>query len=184
LKGRFPHLVPTVRATKKQLVMAPKRATSKAVASIHDAAKAALLAEKKGKALTDTPPRGLQRRRCQQQETTSGSPHPRRHCAHLQFRGRTTSTTTRLRSVKGRRHYRGWRIHQHLGQRPAEATSFARQKQPPVEAERNPQSQAPTTHHASQGASNDTRCGAERSGARTRDRAHARRRPIQPAART
>jgi hypothetical protein len=36
--------------------MAPKRATSKAAASIDDAAKAALLAEKKGKALTDTTP--------------------------------------------------------------------------------------------------------------------------------
>jgi hypothetical protein len=33
--------------------MAPKRASSKAAASIDDAAKAALLAEKKGKALMD-----------------------------------------------------------------------------------------------------------------------------------
>jgi hypothetical protein len=37
--------------------MAPKRATSKAAASIDDAAKAALLAEKKGKALVDTTPK-------------------------------------------------------------------------------------------------------------------------------
>jgi hypothetical protein len=36
--------------------MAPKRATLKAVVSIDDAAKAALLAEKKGKALADTNP--------------------------------------------------------------------------------------------------------------------------------
>jgi hypothetical protein len=36
--------------------MAPKRATSKAAASIDDATKAALLAEKKGKALTDNTP--------------------------------------------------------------------------------------------------------------------------------
>jgi hypothetical protein len=57
LKGRFPHLAPTVRATKKQPVMAPKRATSKAAASIDNAAKAALLAEKKGKALADNAPR-------------------------------------------------------------------------------------------------------------------------------
>jgi hypothetical protein len=34
-------------------VMPPKRASSKAAASIDDAAKAALLAEKKGKALVD-----------------------------------------------------------------------------------------------------------------------------------
>jgi hypothetical protein len=42
--------------TKKQPAMAPKRATSKATASIDDATKAALLAEKKGKALADTTP--------------------------------------------------------------------------------------------------------------------------------
>jgi hypothetical protein len=54
-KGKFQHLAPTVRATKKQPAMAPKRATSKVAASIDDAVKAALLAEKKGKALTDTP---------------------------------------------------------------------------------------------------------------------------------
>jgi hypothetical protein len=35
-------------------MMAPKRATSKVVPSIDDAAKAALLAEEKGKALADT----------------------------------------------------------------------------------------------------------------------------------
>jgi hypothetical protein len=36
--------------------MAPKRENSKAVPSIDEAAKAALLAEKKGKALADTTP--------------------------------------------------------------------------------------------------------------------------------
>jgi hypothetical protein len=36
--------------------MAPKRANSKVAPSINDAAKAALLAEKKGKALADTTP--------------------------------------------------------------------------------------------------------------------------------
>jgi hypothetical protein len=56
LKGRFQHLVPSVHATKKQPAMAPKRGTLKAAASIDDAAKAALLAEKKGKALADTTP--------------------------------------------------------------------------------------------------------------------------------
>jgi hypothetical protein len=50
-------LAPSVRATKKQPAMPPKRTTSKAVASIDDATKAALLAEKKGKALVDTAPK-------------------------------------------------------------------------------------------------------------------------------
>jgi hypothetical protein len=39
------------------LQMAPKRATSKVAAPIDDAAKVALLAEKKGKALADNAPR-------------------------------------------------------------------------------------------------------------------------------
>jgi hypothetical protein len=47
-------LAPTVRATKKQPAMAPKRATSKAAPSIDDTVKAALLTEKKGKTLADT----------------------------------------------------------------------------------------------------------------------------------
>jgi hypothetical protein len=45
--------VPTVRAMIKHPAMAPKRASSKAAASIDDTAKAALLAENKGKALVD-----------------------------------------------------------------------------------------------------------------------------------
>jgi hypothetical protein len=49
-ESKFQHLAPTVRATKKPPAMAPKRASSKA----DEAAKAALLAEKKGKALVDT----------------------------------------------------------------------------------------------------------------------------------
>jgi hypothetical protein len=47
-------LAPTVRATNKPLAMAPKRASSKVAPSVDEAAKAALLAEKKGKALADT----------------------------------------------------------------------------------------------------------------------------------
>jgi hypothetical protein len=54
LEGRFQHLAPTVRATKNNPRWLPKRATSKAAASIDDAVKAALLVEKKGKALEDT----------------------------------------------------------------------------------------------------------------------------------
>jgi hypothetical protein len=110
--------------------------------------------------------------------------HPRRHCTHVQFRRRATSTTSRLRSTRGQRHHRGRRSHQHLSRRPAKATSSTHQKPPPPEAERNPRSQAPTSHHASQSASDDTRRGAESVGARTRDRAHARRRPVQPTTRT
>jgi hypothetical protein len=47
-------LAPTVRATNKPPAMAPKRASSKAAPSVDKAARAALLAEKKGKALVDT----------------------------------------------------------------------------------------------------------------------------------
>jgi hypothetical protein len=55
-KSKCQHLAPTVRATNKQPAMAPKRASSKTTPSIDEAAKAALLAEKKGKALTDNTP--------------------------------------------------------------------------------------------------------------------------------
>jgi hypothetical protein len=53
-ENKFQHLAPTVRATKKPPAMAPKRASSKAAPSVDEAVKAALLAEKKGKALVDT----------------------------------------------------------------------------------------------------------------------------------
>jgi hypothetical protein len=46
-------LAPTVRATSKPPAMAPKRASSKVAPSVDEAVKAALLAEKKGKALAD-----------------------------------------------------------------------------------------------------------------------------------
>jgi hypothetical protein len=49
-ESKFQHLAPTVRAMKKPPAMAPKKANSKA----DEAAKAALLAAKKGKALALT----------------------------------------------------------------------------------------------------------------------------------
>jgi hypothetical protein len=49
-ESEFQHLAPTIRATKKPPAMAPKKASSKA----DEAAKAALLAAKKGKALALT----------------------------------------------------------------------------------------------------------------------------------
>jgi hypothetical protein len=55
-ESKFQHLAPTIRATNKPPAMAPKRASSKAAPSIDEVAKAALLAEKKGKALADNTP--------------------------------------------------------------------------------------------------------------------------------
>jgi DNA-binding transcriptional MerR regulator len=52
-ESKFQHLAPIVRATNKPPAMAPKRASSKAAPFVDEAAKAALLAEKKGKALVD-----------------------------------------------------------------------------------------------------------------------------------
>jgi hypothetical protein len=49
-ESKFQHLAPTVRATRKPPAMAPKRANPKA----DEAAKAALLAARKGKALALT----------------------------------------------------------------------------------------------------------------------------------
>jgi hypothetical protein len=56
-ESKFQHLAPTVRATNKPSAMAPKRANSKAAPSVDDAAKAALLVDRKGKALADNTPK-------------------------------------------------------------------------------------------------------------------------------
>ena len=74
-ESEFQHLAPTVRATTKPPAMAPKRATSKA----DEVAKAALLAEKKGKALVDTTHQeaceddALSKRQRNEQPTPEGS---------------------------------------------------------------------------------------------------------------
>jgi serine phosphatase RsbU (regulator of sigma subunit) len=76
-ESKFQHLAPTIRATKKPPAMTPKRATSKA----DEAAKAALLAEKKGKALVDTTHQeaceddALSKRQRNKQPTPEGSLH-------------------------------------------------------------------------------------------------------------
>jgi hypothetical protein len=74
-ESKFQHLVPTIRAMKKPPAMAPKRATSKA----DEAAKAALLAEKRGKTLVDTTHQeackddALSKRQRNEQPTPEGS---------------------------------------------------------------------------------------------------------------
>jgi hypothetical protein len=78
-ESKFQHLAPTIRATKKPPAMAPKRASSKAAPSFDEAAKAALLAEKKGKALVDTTHQeaceddALSKRQRNEQPTPEGS---------------------------------------------------------------------------------------------------------------
>jgi hypothetical protein len=78
-ENKFQHLAPTVRATNKPPAMAPKRASSKAVSSVDEAAKAVLLAEKKGKALADTTHQEaceddtLSKRQCNDQPTPEGT---------------------------------------------------------------------------------------------------------------
>jgi hypothetical protein len=81
-------------------MMAPKRASSKAVPSIDEAAKAALLAEKKGKALTDNTPKRPPKMKLSAKDSAK-STHPRRHPTHLQLRRRTACTTSRLGSTRG-----------------------------------------------------------------------------------
>jgi hypothetical protein len=72
-------LAPTVRATNKTTRDGPKRASSKAAPSIDEAAKAALLAEKKDKALADNTPQeacedeALSKRQRNEQPTPEGT---------------------------------------------------------------------------------------------------------------
>ena len=58
--------------------MAPKRASSKAAPSIDEAAKAALLAEKKGKALADnTPPKKPTKTKLSARDSATTNPLPK-----------------------------------------------------------------------------------------------------------
>jgi hypothetical protein len=157
--------------------MAPKRANSKAAPSIDYVAKAAVLADKKGKALADATP--------QEAFEEDAVNSKRQHEDHLTPDGtvRTCSSEDAPQAPPP-----GFALPEgedtiEDGEVIMQATSSAHQKPPPPEAERNPRSQASTSHHASQGVLDDTRRGAESSEARTRDRAHARRRPVQPTAR-
>ena len=109
---------------------------------------------------------------------------PRRHPTHLQLRRHTTSTTTRFCSTIGQRRNRRWQSHRHLSQRPATAAGPAHQEPQPLKIETNPRGQAPMCHRAGQGVLVDTRREVESSGARSNNRAHAGRGPVQSAART
>jgi hypothetical protein len=69
--------VPTVRATNKPPAMAPKRVSSKAAPSIDEAVKAALLAEKKGKALADNTPKKLAKTKLSARDSATNNPLPK-----------------------------------------------------------------------------------------------------------
>jgi hypothetical protein len=79
-ESKSQHLAPTVHSTNKQPAMAPKRASSKAAPSIDEAAKAALLVEKKGMALVDNTPQeasedeAVSKRQHQEHPTPKGTP--------------------------------------------------------------------------------------------------------------
>jgi hypothetical protein len=57
--------------------MAPKRASSKAAPSIDEAAKAALLAEKKGKALADNAPKKPTKMKLSTRDSATNTPLPK-----------------------------------------------------------------------------------------------------------
>jgi hypothetical protein len=57
--------------------MAPKRASSKAAPSIDEAAKAALLAEKKGKALADNTPKKPPKTKLSAKDSVKSTPPPK-----------------------------------------------------------------------------------------------------------
>jgi hypothetical protein len=70
-------LAPTVRATNKPPAMAPKRASSKAAPSVDEAVKAALLAEKKGKALADNTPKKPAKTKLSTRDSATTNPLPK-----------------------------------------------------------------------------------------------------------
>jgi hypothetical protein len=86
--------------------MAPKRTTSKA----DEAAKAALLIEKKGKALVDTTHQEPCEDDANSKRQATNNPLPKAASA-LQQLWRTTATCPRLRSTRGHGRHRGRRSH-------------------------------------------------------------------------
>jgi hypothetical protein len=62
--------------------MAPKRASSKAAPSVDEAAKAALLAEKKGKALADNTPKKPAKTKFSARDSATNTPLPKAPYAH------------------------------------------------------------------------------------------------------
>jgi hypothetical protein len=76
-ESKFQHLAPTVRATNKPPVMAPKKASSKAAPSVDKAAKAALLADKKGKALADNTPKKHAKTKLSARDNATNTPLPK-----------------------------------------------------------------------------------------------------------
>jgi hypothetical protein len=151
--------------------MAPKKASSKA----DEAAKAALLAAKKGKALALTHSTHQEAteddvlRTCEDDALRScgpeGQPQP-----------------PRLRPTGGRGPHRGRRSPRRLSGRTATAARLAHQEPQSPEAKRDTGGQAPTCVCTSQSAANDTRRRAEGPGPQAGDRADAARRPPRPAA--
>jgi hypothetical protein len=101
--SKFQHLAPTIHATNKPPAMAPKRASSKAAPSIDEAAKAALLAEKKGKALADKHhPQALlhQRAKTQQRMVKSSASQPKNNYNYGPCASRTATSKSRKTSSR------------------------------------------------------------------------------------
>jgi hypothetical protein len=108
--------------------MAPKRANSKAAPSVDEAAKAALLAEKKGKALADNTHQGAgedeaySKRQRNDQHTPEGT---LRTCSS---EGQPQALPPRLRTTRGRGRSRGRQGPRRLRRRTATATGPAPKK--------------------------------------------------------
>jgi hypothetical protein len=81
--------------------MAPKRASSKATPSVDEAAKAALLAEKKGKALADNTPQEACEDEALSKRQRNEQPTPEGTLCTSSSGGQPQSTTPRLRSTRG-----------------------------------------------------------------------------------
>jgi hypothetical protein len=164
-------LASTVRATNEPPAMAPKRASSKAAPSVDEAAKAALLAEKKRQG-----PRGQHPQEACEDEPLS----IRQHHEHPTPEGTLcTCSSGGLRQVpppgfappEGKDAIEDGEVIGVLAEEQLQLRAL-RIKQPP-KTERYPRSQASTCHRASQGAPDDIGRGAESPGTRARDRAHA-----------
>jgi hypothetical protein len=141
--------------------MAPKRASSKVAPFVDEAGKAALLAEKKGKALADNTPQEACEDEALSKRQRNDQPTPECTLHTCSSEGQPQAPP-RLRSTRGRRRNRGRRSHRRLSRRTATTTGPAHQEPQPPKVERHPRGQAPTCHRTSQGAPDDPRNSSKR----------------------
>jgi hypothetical protein len=154
-------------------VVATKRASSKAAPYIDEAAKAALLAEKKGKALADNTHQEASEDEVVSKRQRQEHPTPEGTLRTCSSGGLPQAPPPSFAPPEGEDVIEDDKVISISAKEQLQLWAPAHQKPQPPKIERHPRGQAPTCHRTGQGAPDDTRRRVESSGARARNHAHA-----------